>query len=159
MKHKYKEQDHWNAIFSIAFLGIAVLGFWAISDIFGTTGWVYSISTFDIAILGLATFRLIRLLSYDKIFLFVRLWFLDVDSAQGEGGQVSYTKPQRGPRRTVSELLECIWCTGIWSALAVGILYFIHPLGTFLTIILAIGAVGSFFKNVSQAVAVHAQRR
>lgn len=148
---KYNEQHHWNAIFGIAFLCIAAIAFWYVSDGFQTLRWVYVFGTFDVAIMGLATFRLVRLLSFDKIFSFVRLWFRD--AVVSEDGTVTYELPKRGPRLTVSELLDCIWCTGIWSALAVGVMYMAHPLGRFFVIILAIAAIGSFLQNVSQAVA------
>jgi len=147
---KYTEQHHWNAIFSVAFLVIASLIFILLQDDYALNKILRSIGALDIAIMSLAVFRLIRLFSFDKIFEFVRLWFLD---AKEKDGGVSYEKPPRGPRRTAADLLECIWCTGIWSALIVSALYFSGVFGQFVVLILAIAALGSFFQNVSIKIA------
>lgn len=151
MARKYTEQHHWNAVFSIAFLVFAVLLFFYLDEEYGFGELVYAVTAFDLAVMGLAAFRLVRLLSYDKIFGFVRLWFMDAHH-HPDGG-VTYGKPERGPRRTIAELLECPWCTGIWASLVVVAFYFILPITRFLVVILAAAAIGSFLLNISKAIA------
>ncbi len=141
-----KDQALWNAVFAIAFIGIAVVLFWGLTDGLRHYHWLYFLNAFDIAIISLATFRIIRLVSYDKIFAFVRNWFV---VRQPDG---SYAKQGGGPRRTIAELLECLWCTGLWATLLVTTLYFGADIGRFIVIILAVAAIGSFLQNFSQLV-------
>lgn len=142
-----KDQAVWNAVFSLLFLVLFVTFFWGLTDGLDNFTWLYLLSTMDIVLLSLATFRIIRLITYDKIFNFVRQWFL----VRQEDG--SYVKPAGGPRRTIAELIECIWCTGLWAALGVSVLYFAADIGRFLVIILAVAAVGTLLQNISQMIA------
>lgn len=138
-----KDQGLWNAVFALLFLVLFAASFWWLTDGFETVYWFYTLSAFDITLIALATFRLIRLLSYDKIFTFVRNAFL---TRQPDG---TYKKEGGGPRRTVAELLECLWCTGLWAALAAVVLYLSGILGQFLVLVLAIAALGSLLQNLS----------
>ena len=138
-----KDQGMWNGIFSLIFVFIFALFFWGLTDGLDRFEWLYLINTADVALLSLATFRLIRLMSFDKILAFVRNWFLD---EQDDG---TYKKPKGGPRRTIAELVECPWCTGIWATLFASILYFSSDIGRFAVILLAVAAVGSFFQVFS----------
>ncbi|PIT86584.1 MAG: hypothetical protein COU33_02315 [Candidatus Magasanikbacteria bacterium CG10_big_fil_rev_8_21_14_0_10_43_6] len=141
-----KDQGMWNAVFSFLFLALFLFLYFVLTDGFDRLKWIFFINTFDVIILSLATYRIIRLVTYDKIFAFVRNWFLDEKDGKME-------KPSKGPRRTVAELIECIWCTGLWGALGVTIVYFAFPIGRLFVIILAVAAVGSFLQNFSQMVA------
>ncbi len=125
--------------FVIAFFAaVLVIGPWHMKDI-------YRFDFFDAAILGFATFRLIRLVTFDKIFGFVRAWFMD----EREG---TLHKPHGGFRRLMAELIECVWCTGLWAALFVTTAYVALPFGRFFVIVLAIAAMGTFLQNISKAV-------
>ena len=161
-----KDQGMWNAIFAIAFLVVFALVYWGLTDGLDYTRWISQITVFDLSILMLATFRVVRLVSYDKIFQFVRDWFLDRSESQATTAstaavcstcQVSLDaamrKPVGGPRRTVAELLECLWCTGLWAALATIAIYFSTSIGKLFVIMLAIAAVGSFLQNFSKMIA------
>jgi hypothetical protein len=141
-----KDQGMWNAVFSVAFIVLFVVLYWGLTDGLDRIKWIFFISAFDITILSLATYRIVRLVSYDKIFAFVRNWFLDEKDGD-------YVKPRGGPRRTIAEIIECIWCTGLWAALGVTVVYFAAPVGRLFVIILAVAAVGSFLQNFSQMVA------
>lgn len=143
-------QDFWNAAFTVAFLAIATAGFWYLSDGFQTTRWLYLLGALDVSVMGIATFRLARLISDDKIFTFVRLWFYD---AREEDGRTMYVMPPRGPRRTIAELIDCMWCVGVWAALVVGVAYMIHPLGQFFVFLLALAGIGSLLQNISITIA------
>lgn len=142
-----KDQALWNAIFMGLFLLFFMLSFWTLTDGLDTYEWFYGISAFDIVLISLATYRLVRLASVDKIFTFVRNMFL-VKQVDG-----TYIKQGGGPRRTVAELLECIWCTGLWASLFTTTLYFSFDVGYFLVLVLAVAAVGSFLQNFSQMIA------
>lgn len=141
-----KDQALWNAIFSAFFLLVLVVVFWGLTDGLDQFGWLYLMSPIDIIIISLATFRITRLVTSDKIFAFVRSWFMDTDESGLE------SKPKGGPRRTVAEIIECLWCTGLWAALLVTALYFAADVGRFFVVILAIAAVGSFLQNFSHMI-------
>lgn len=142
MEHTPKDQAAWNALamlaFIIAFLGtVLIVGPWQLREL-------YRFDFFDLAIVALATLRVIRLVTFDKIFSFVREWFLDHKDG-------TWHKPAGGFRRLMAELIECIWCTGLWAALAVTALYLLFPLGRFFVLVLAVAALGTLLQNVSKA--------
>jgi len=87
------------------------------------------ISVFDFLILGLATFRLTYLFVNDAVMDFLRDYF---------------GKFERGVGKSISELITCPWCVGIWIALLVGFLYFLSPLAWFFFFILALAGLGTF---------------
>ena len=131
------KQGIWYSISIAVFIITTCIAFVFVTHGLTRFEWLYLIDGLDVAILSLATLRIIRLASFDKIFGFVRNFFLD---RQQDG---KYSKPEWGLRRTVAELIECLWCTGIWAALFVVTLYFAADIGRFLVIILALSAVGS----------------
>ncbi|QSH39545.1 DUF1360 domain-containing protein [Candidatus Kaiserbacteria bacterium] len=146
MNSNTKDQAVWNALFSLLFLLLLISAFWGLTNGLDSFKWLYVLDSMDIAILALATFRIVRLVTFDKIFTFVRNIFMDL---QEDG---SYEKPERGIRRTVAELIECIWCTGLWAALPIVTLYFIADIGRFFVLVLAVAALGSFLQLFSQMV-------
>jgi hypothetical protein len=85
------------------------------------------ISGFDFFVLILATFRLTRLFVYDSVTDFIRDFF-------------------RRNSRTVTELLSCPWCTGIWMALLVGFFYFLTPLAWYPIFLVALAGAGTFIQ-------------
>lgn len=141
---KGTDQYWWNALFAVLFLVVAILLFKLVGGHRFEVRWLYYITSFDLVVLSLAVFRSIRLISYDKITSFVRVWFMHDDCTP---------KYQTGPMRTIAELLDCMWCTGVWAAPFLMVLYFGSTFGRFLVIILAISAVGSFLQNLSRLVA------
>jgi hypothetical protein len=102
----------------------------------------------DLAFLGLGTFRLVHLLTYDKIFDIVRNSFMDRNGSR-------LVKADHGWRRLVCEFIECIWCTGMWSGLFAVTIYFLGSWGRFAVIVLAVAGLGSLFQVISKAIAEH----
>lgn len=108
-----------------------------------------AVTALDITLMVLATFRLVRLLSQDIIFSFARDFFwkhkngIDVET----GEKVTLvSKFKRGPRRTISELLNCPWCTGMWAALLVVYVYLLTPLAWVPIFILAVAGLASLLQ-------------
>jgi hypothetical protein len=66
---------------------------------------VDQVGLLDLALLGLATFRLIHLISYDRVLDFARVLVMD-----SEGSRLKAA--DRGWRRVVCELMECLWVRG-----------------------------------------------
>jgi len=84
----------------------------------------------NISLMVLATYRLTRILVFDKIFKLFRDFF-------------------RARQRlylffVVKEIITCPWCAGVWVALAIIGIYFLLPFGQLFTILLAISGIASF---------------
>jgi hypothetical protein len=132
----------WNAIALALFVVLAALALWLI-DRFGSE---ISLEFFDLAVLVLATFRLAHLFTNDKIFDFVRAL---VFVRQG----TRLTKAERGWRRVACELIECLWCAGLWSALIVVTIYFLGSWGYFADVVLAVAGAGALLQLLGRAIA------
>jgi hypothetical protein len=67
----------------------------------------------DLALTGVATHKLSRLIAKEKIMAFARAPFTEY---QGKGGPAEVEERARGEgvRRTVGELLICPYCLGMW---------------------------------------------
>ena len=67
----------------------------------------------DLALMGVATHKLSRLVAKDKITAFARAPFTEYE---GRGGPAEVEESPRGTglRRTVGELLICPYCLGMW---------------------------------------------
>lgn len=132
----------WNSIALGLFVVLAALALWLIAR-FGSD---ISIELLDLAILVLATFRLAHLFTNDKIFDFVRaLVFVRRGSR--------LTKAERGWRRVACELIECLWCAGLWSALIVVTIYFLGAWGFFVDLVLAVAGAGALLQLFGRAIA------
>lgn len=101
-------------------------------------------NVFDFVIISLAAFRLAHLLTYDKIFGFVRHFFLE-ESREGEA------RPTRIASRVVYEMLECLWCTGIWSALIVLTAYLLGVWGQFMVMVFAVAGAAAILQVITKA--------
>ena len=112
-------QNAWNLFFGVFFaalLASAVYVLWFL-DITPE-----SISVFDFLLVVLAVFRLVRLFTYDKITQFARDWFLKKEYVDGVWVK---EKHKKGWKLTISDLLDCPWCTGVWLSLPITFLYFV----------------------------------
>lgn len=115
----------WNIIFSIVFLALFFLS----AIVIEKTGRLMTLSLFELTIITLATFRLIRLVVYDK----VMIWFREIFDI----------KEPTGLFATLKDLTSCPWCFGVWAALLTFVLYFIVPYGNLLVLLLAISGVAA----------------
>lgn len=123
-KEALASQHFWYVVFTIMFFG--AFAFSARSCDVATMRTLLDISSLNLIILILATFRITRLFVADKSTQWLRDLCLVVtcnkDSATGLSSMVR-TKRTKGIRRVFSEILECPWCMGVWVALLVVVLY------------------------------------
>jgi hypothetical protein len=111
-----------------------------------------NITFINLLILSLASFRLTRLIVFDKITEFLRKPFFDevIEENSGEV-EIYYTPKQKGWKRFVGELLSCYWCTGIWSAVGIVGMYYLSPVFfTPVILILAIAGAASILETIIQ---------
>jgi hypothetical protein len=103
-------------------------------------------SYLEFFLLVLASYRLTRLLVYDKITSFVRRPFIEeVEDDENDGSTTIYIKIKgTGFRAWIGELLSCHWCTGIWSSAILYVLFMVWPLWTepFILILAIAGFAG-----------------
>lgn len=109
--------------------------------------------TLDFLLLSLASFRLTRLIVYDKITAFLREPFFDEVEEKNEKGEVEiYIIPKKsGLRGWIGELLSCYWCTGIWVAtFIVAIVYFFPYWSSPIIAVLAVAGLASLIETIVQ---------
>jgi hypothetical protein len=131
-KNEIKEQNPWHILFTLTFLALTAL---SIIFLHSMGKFPKPVPVFDFIIMGIAVFRLTHLFVYDFVMHFVRDYF---------------AKFQRGPGKTISNLLSCEWCTGMWTSLIVGFFYFLTVYSWYVILIIALAGVGTFIDLISQ---------
>jgi hypothetical protein len=84
----------------------------------------------DIALMAIATYRLTRILVFDKIFKLFRDFLK--------------SKERLSLFYVIREIITCPWCAGVWVALIMTFLYYLVPFGDIFTILLTIAGIASF---------------
>jgi hypothetical protein len=137
------DRSFWNFTALIVFLALLALCVHLIRHT-GGLRMFWLLNWFDLIIISLATFRFAHLLTYDKIFGFVRHFFLEESREARE-------KPTRVASRVAYEMLECLWCTGIWSALIVFTIYLLGIWGQFIVIVFAVAGAAAILQVLTKA--------
>jgi hypothetical protein len=122
------QQKFWNFMATIIYIVLIILLGYALKQK-GVK--IEEIRIREVLLLALASYRLTRILVFDKIFKFFRDFFR--------------SKSQLHVFYVVKEILGCPWCAGIWVALFNVALYFLVPFGNLFIYLLAIAGVASFF--------------
>jgi Protein of unknown function (DUF1360) len=78
----------------------------------------------DLVTIGVASHKLSRLISKDKVTSPLRAPFTEFEGSGGPG-EVEESARGRGARKAIGELLICPYCLGLWivSAFAIGLLF------------------------------------
>ena len=111
------------------------------------------IDLFMFLLLGLSSFRLTRLLVFDRITAFMRDPFLDEMEEIDEYGQKEiYLIPKEGRvKGFIGELLSCYWCTGVWSSIVLCSFYMLYPTLAFpILLILAVAGLAAIIETIIQ---------
>lgn len=106
---------------------------------------------FDLVMLGFSTYRLGRLVAYDKVFETFRSPVTrTVDDPSGAGQTV--VPKGRGIQRALGELMACPICAGTWisAALTYALTLAPRPTRVFLTMMSAIG-ISEFLNAATEA--------
>lgn len=135
------------AIPGTAFVIVAIILGWILVKVNGALP--RSISFGGAVMVTLASFRMIRGASYDKLTRWKReLFKYDKTIVEGPGEEKTVVKTMVKPgfRRAIINTLECPWCTGFWTALISIFLYFVSPAARFVLLIFAISGVATFIQ-------------
>ena len=140
-----EDQNMWNMLFSVLFLIIFVLSFYVLVRIRGSIP--HTIPLFDVVLMVFATFRITRLVVYDKITRFFREWFVECEVVEKDGvPHFKLVTIENGIRGTIHDLLGCPWCIGIWSALIIAFAYFAFDWAWYVIFVLALAGAGSLLQ-------------
>lgn len=118
-------------------------------------GALHDISLFEFILLSLASFRLTRLVVYDKITAFFREQFYNAKTLKTS---VVLEKPKSGPRRTLADLLSCPWCFGMWAGATIVFFYELSPYAYYPILMLAISSVGTMLQLAANLVGWKAEQ-
>lgn len=112
------------------------------------------INVFDFIIIILASFRMTRLLVYDKVMEFFRGLFVKIERIEVLEDEVKIHSKNYpyGIRRTVHDLLHCPWCTNVWASLIASFLYFLSPISWFFIFLLAVSGAGTFIQIITNKI-------
>jgi hypothetical protein len=102
-------------------------------------------SVLELLIMSLATYRLTRILVFDKIFKLFRDFI-----RSRSGWKVFYV---------IREIITCPWCAGVWVAFVIMVLFYFIPFGKLFIYILAISGVASFFVIVVNNIGLLTEER
>lgn len=147
------DQYFWNVIFMVFFLCIAFMATIILNSEAVKT--YETLVLFDYILMILASFRLVRLVVYDKMFAFLREQFYDATEYKGK---VVLVKPESGPRRTLVDLLTCPWCFGVWAVFMVSFFYMLTPYAFYPTLILALASVTTFLQILTNMIGWKAEQ-
>lgn len=125
----------WNIAFSLFFILLLLIG---IQWLFATNRFTPYVPLADFLLMALAIFRLIRLFSYDLITKFYRDWLAK--------------QPEDSFLGTLSALMHCPWCSGLWFSYAVVFFYFATPISIPLILILALAGVASIIQILANLI-------
>ncbi|OGX68721.1 MAG: sporulation protein [Paenibacillus sp. RIFOXYA1_FULL_44_5] len=115
---------------------------------------MFAMSWMMFMILVLASYRLTRLIVFDKITSFIRRPFFDEQFQENENGVIVAVIEEKGGRvrAFMRELLSCYWCVGIWMSIVIAAAYLLFPTVSFpVMLVLALagaaGIIESFVKG------------
>jgi hypothetical protein len=130
----------WNFVLSLFYAGLVCSGIYWLT----MTGRLYAdVPIMALVLMTLAIFRLVRLFCYDIITKFIRDWFAGAK--------------KNSLNHTISELLNCPWCTGLWFSFIIVFFYFATPYAWPLILILGLGAAASFLQVFANLIGWHAE--
>jgi hypothetical protein len=101
----------------------------------------------DALVLILASYRMTRVLVFEKIFKYLR----DVLKKRSHFYVIG----------TIASIITCPWCAGVWVTLVIVVFYYLIPYGYVLVYVLALAGVASLvtlFSNMTQMRAEMKQR-
>ncbi|MES2223565.1 MAG: DUF1360 domain-containing protein [Patescibacteria group bacterium] len=112
------------------------------------------INVFDFVLILLATLRLTELFVYDKSMQFFRDLFVNIKKIEVKKNEVIIEKSPTnyGLRRTIHDLLECPWCTSVWTGTFITFLYFLFPSFWIFILILAISGGATMIQLATNAI-------
>ncbi|MGW8314673.1 MAG: DUF1360 domain-containing protein [Bacteroidales bacterium] len=121
-----RKHQAWNFWSAFAFFGlVALMGF--LLEKKGVD--IREITFKEATVIILATYRLTRILVFEKIFKYFR----DVLKRREDYYLIG----------TLSSIITCPWCLGVWVTLVIIVFYYLVPYGDLLVYVLALAGIAS----------------
>ncbi|HEU4676585.1 MAG TPA: DUF1360 domain-containing protein [Motilibacteraceae bacterium] len=105
---------------------LAAVGGFALAARAAGVGLPEQVPARDVALLGVATFKLTQLVSRDRVTAWLRAPFTRFQGASGGPSVEEEPRPQ-GFRKGVGDLLTCPWCTAQWVVTGLACAYLVAP--------------------------------
>lgn len=125
----------WHTLLSFFFIALSVFAYCYLAAVDRLGTWI---PFTDFVLMALAVFRLVRLFTYDNITAHIRELFANKDPNSFMG--------------SLGTIVNCPWCTGLWSALLVVFFYFLTPVAWYFILLLALAAAGTFLQLVANLI-------
>jgi hypothetical protein len=137
-----KKHQAWNFWSAFVFFGAVVLvGF--LLERKGID--IRAMSFKEAVIIVLASYRMTRILVFEKIFKYLRDVLKRRESLYLLG--------------TLSSIITCPWCAGVWVTMLIIVFYFLVPYGVILVYVLALAGVASMVILLSNLLHMHTDRK
>ena len=130
--------------------------FWSVFVFFGAVALVgyllekkgmdiRNISLKEAVIIILASYRMTRILVFEKIFKYFRNMLKNREDLYLIG--------------TLHSIITCPWCAGVWVTLIIIVFYFLVPYGALLVYVLALAGLASMVILISNLLHMHTEGR
>ncbi len=106
---------------------------------------IRKISTQDLILVILASYRITRIVVFEKIFKFAR------DLIKNQNRYYFFS--------TLEFIVTCPWCAGVWVVLITLIFFYLIPFGDLLVYALAIAGVASFIVQTVNLIGLHLEQK
>ena len=140
-ERKHQAWNFWSAFF---FFGMVVL----VGYLLEKKGIdIEDITIKEAIVIILASYRMTRILVFEKIFKYFRDVLKKRESLYLIG--------------TLSSIITCPWCAGVWVTLTIVVFYYLVPYGVVLTYVLALAGIASIvilYSNMMHMKTEHKQR-
>ena len=137
-----RKHQAWNFWSAFVFFGAVVL----VGYLLNKKGVDIEELTFKEAVLViLASYRMTRILVFERIFKYLRNVLKQREDLYVIG--------------TLSSIITCPWCAGVWVTLTIIVFYFLIPFGVVLVYVLALSGVASMVILVSNLLHMFTERK
>lgn len=138
-ERKHQAWNFWSAFF---FFGLVVL-FGYLLEKKGIA--IEEITIKEVVVIILASYRLTRILVFEKIFKYFR--------------DVLKRREDLYLLGTLSSIITCPWCAGVWVTMAIIVFYYLVPYGILLTYVLALSGIASLVILYSNMLHMRTERK
>ena len=137
-----RKHQAWNFWSAFVFFGLVVLVGYLLK-LKGVE--IEEISLKESIVIILASYRMTRILVFEKIFKYFR----DVLKRREDLYVIG----------TLSSIITCPWCAGVWVTLAIIVFYFLIPFGILLVYVLALAGIASIVILYSNMLHMRTERK
>ena len=137
-----RKHQSWNFWSAFVFFGLVVLVGYLLKEK-GIE--IEEITLKEAIVIVLASYRMTRVIVFEKIFKYLRDVFKKRDHLYVFG--------------TLSNIITCPWCAGVWVTLTIVVFYYLVPFGMLLAYVLALSGLASLVILYSNMLQMRADRK